>query len=105
MISVVPLDGRLARAAEIVIVDWVGARSCALVAARDQQQSRAAARSEANRRNAGVVDHSRYQSAYIVPSSARPSDPLFTSNTPGCADGFAGSISDIVDLPRRLASS
>ena len=32
-----------------------------------------------------------YQSAYFVPSSAVPSDPLFTSYTPGAAVGLFGS--------------
>ena len=34
-----------------------------------------------------------YQSVYGVPSSAVRSDPLLTSNTPGSADGLAGSAS------------
>ena len=35
-----------------------------------------------------------YQSAYFVPSIAVPSDPLFTSYTPGVAFGLVGSGSD-----------
>ena len=38
-----------------------------------------------------IVELKRYQSAYLVPSSAVASDPLLTSYTPGAALGLFGS--------------